>query len=136
MSISVSKSRSRSIQASSLSTPINNSNDDGNNNDNESLYCYTSGRFLWNEQTELAARYVKFNIEALRDIAAAAVGSESCTSLVKFTETHCNKILLLGMSDGKEVIVKIPHPNAGFAGVVGCEVATMDFVSFFLALPV
>jgi hypothetical protein len=43
--------------------------------------------------------------------------------------------LLLTMGDGREVVAKIPNPNAGPAGLtVASEVATMDFVSGSLSL--
>jgi hypothetical protein len=94
-----------------------------------SLYQYTAGRWLWNEEKQLNARYVPFNVDALCSIAARAVGSASCTDITKLTEGNFNKVLLLTMCDGKEVIAKIPNPNAGHAGfITASEVATMDFV--------
>jgi hypothetical protein len=106
---------------------VNNSLGDQNN---DLLFRYTSGRWLWNEETQLAARYVKFDVEALCRVAADSVGSHSCSDITKLTEGNFNKVLLLTMDDGKEVIAKIPNPNAGRAHfVTSSEVATMDFVS-------
>lgn len=94
------------------------------------LLRYTSGRWLWNEETQLSARHVKFDVGALCQVAADSVGSGSCRDITKLTEGNFNKVLLLTMDDGKEVIAKIPNPNAGRARfVTSSEVATMDFVS-------
>lgn len=88
---------------------------------------------MWNEEKQLKARYVKFNLQALCDIAARAVGSGSCTNVRKIPEGNFNKALLLSMDDGKEVVAKIPNPNTGLPELVtSSEVATMDFVRTIL----
>ena len=41
-----------------------------------------------------------------------------------------NKAFLLSMEDGREVVAKVPNPNAGIPHfTTASEVATMDFVS-------
>ncbi|RLL96198.1 hypothetical protein CFD26_100335 [Aspergillus turcosus] len=96
--------------------------------ESKSFYQYTSGRWLWNEDAQLAVRYVKFNIKELCCIAAASVGSTSCTDVTKLTEGNFNKVLLLTTDDGKEVIAKIPNPNAGYPHfLTASEVATNGF---------
>lgn len=96
------------------------------------LFQYTSGRWLWGEKEQLAARYVKFDVAALCQAAADAVGSRSCTDITILTEGNFNKVMLLTMNDGKEVIAKIPNPNAGHPHfVTSSEVATMEFVSIY-----
>ncbi|RHZ51896.1 hypothetical protein CDV55_102552 [Aspergillus turcosus] len=96
--------------------------------ESEPFYQYTSGRWLWNEDAQLAVRYVKFNIKELCRIAAASVGSTSCTDVTKLTEGNFNKVLLLTTDDGKEVIAKIPNPNAGYPHfLTASEVATNGF---------
>ena len=73
---------------------------------------------------------MKFDVTALCQVAADAVGSRSCTNITKLPEGNFNKALLLTMDDGKEVIAKIPNPNAGHPHfVTSSEVATMEFVS-------
>ncbi|EGE00104.1 serine/threonine protein kinase [Trichophyton tonsurans CBS 112818] len=100
------------------------------------LFQYTSGRWLWGEEEQLAARYVKFDVAALCQVAADAVGARSCTDITKLPEGNFNKVLLLTMDDGKEVIAKIPNPNAGHPHfVTSSEVATMDFVRNRLHIP-
>jgi hypothetical protein len=49
-------------------------------------------------------------------------------------EGNFNKVLLLSIDDGKEVVAKIPNPNAGLPDrVTSSEVATMDFVRTILS---
>lgn len=48
---------------------------------------------------------------------------------MKLPEGNFNKVFLLKLSDGKEVIAKIPNPNAGRAFfLTASEVATMEYV--------
>lgn len=90
---------------------------------------FTSGRWLWNEQEQLSRRHVNFYLSALLRLAASAVGSKSCIHVLKLSEGQYNKVFQITMDDGKEVITKLPNPNAGtphFA--TASEVATMHFV--------
>jgi hypothetical protein len=73
--------------------------------DHESFFRYNSGRWLYNESerkrcfthlrknllhytsyAELAARYVRFNVDALQRVAANAAGATRCVSMVKSNE--------------------------------------------------
>lgn len=93
------------------------------------LSQFTSGRWLWNEQQQLACRYVKFDLSALLQIASSAVGSKSCTQVLKISEGQYNKVFQITMDDGHEIIAKLPNPNAGRPhSKTASEVATMDFV--------
>lgn len=65
----------------------------------------------------------------LARIAAQSVGSQSCRKVEKYQEGRCNKIFLMTTEDGKEVIAKVPQPNAGHPYfTTASEVATMDYV--------
>ena len=76
----------------------------------------------------MAKRYVRFNVQALQQIAGQALQSR-CVELRKFSEGPNNKVFLLGMENGKEILAKIPNPNAGHPHyLVASEVATLDFV--------
>ena len=76
----------------------------------------------------MAKRYAKFNVQALRQIAGQALQSR-CVELRKFSEGLNNKVFLLGMENGKEILARIPNSNAGPPHyVVASEVATLDFV--------
>jgi hypothetical protein len=97
--------------------------------DEDTIYHYTSGRWLWNEKEQLSRRYVKFNLAALVNIAIHATGSKSCIEVQKLPEGNFSKVFLLTMDDGKEVIAKLPNPNAGPQYfTTASEVATMDYV--------
>ena len=99
------------------------------NCDEESFYRYTSGRWLWKEKEQLSRRYVKFDVGELTRIAKQVTGSKSCIQVQKLPEGNFNKVFLIEMSNGKEVIAKLPNPNAGRAYfTTASEVATMDYV--------
>ncbi|PYI27434.1 phosphotransferase enzyme family protein [Aspergillus indologenus CBS 114.80] len=105
--------------------------------DLEALNRFTSGRWLWNERQQLACRYVRFDLSTLLKLATSAIGSRSCTQVVKVSEGQYNKVFQLTMDDGREMIAKLPNPNAGRPHfTTASEVATMDFVRNVLGLPV
>lgn len=73
--------------------------------------------------------YVRFNVPELMRTAAMAVGRDKCVNILKVTEGGFNKIFLLTMDDGYEVIARIstliarpPHY------MTVSEVATIDFL--------
>lgn len=74
---------------------------------------------------------MRFNIDALAAIAARCLGHEpaSCVKIEKMPEGNFNKSLLLTMSNGSQVIARVPNPNSGIPHfTTASEVATMDFV--------
>jgi hypothetical protein len=76
----------------------------------------------------MVKRYVKFNVQALVQIASRTVGSR-CLHLSKLPEGLNNKVFSLRMENGKEILARIPNPNVGHPHyVVASEVATLDFV--------
>lgn len=96
---------------------------------NEDFYRFTRARFVCNEIHEMSQRYVRYNIDQLARLAAAAVGSKTCVSIQKCPDGMHNKVLLLTMDDGIQAIAKVPNPNAGRPHfTTASEVATMDFV--------
>lgn len=99
-------------------------------NDHEHFYQYTSGRWLWDEETRLQERYKQFNVPGLKSVATKATGAKSCISITKFAEGAFNKLFRLVMDDGSAVFARIPMPVAGpLYQTVASEVATMDYVS-------
>ncbi|KAI9709410.1 MAG: hypothetical protein M1812_007687 [Candelaria pacifica] len=95
----------------------------------DEYFQYTRGRFVCNEEQEMAQRYVHFNVAELGRIAAEATGSKSCIGIEKYYDGMYNKVFLLTMDDGVEVVAKLPNPNAGRPHyTIASEVATMDFV--------
>ena len=103
----------------------------GKEESNEHFFHPTRFRYVSNELEELAQRYVKFNIKELSKQAAQAAGSRRCIAVTKGDDGSFNRVLTLDMDDGKQVIAKIPTPNAGRAySTTASEVATMEFVRF------
>ncbi|KAI3289481.1 hypothetical protein DTO002I6_6797 [Penicillium roqueforti] len=103
----------------------------------EALNRFTSGRWLWDERQQLACRYVKFDHSTLLKVAASAVGSKACTHVLKISEGQYNKLFQLTIDDRRDIIAKLPNPNAGRPHfTTASEVATMDFLRNVLNLPV
>jgi hypothetical protein len=100
------------------------------NRDEEDYYRYTSGRWLWDEESQLRERYKHFNVAELKKIAAKTTRTQTCASISKLAEGGFNKVFRLVMDDGTVVVARIPNPNAGPPfKTTASEVATMDFVS-------
>ncbi|KAL8708512.1 MAG: hypothetical protein Q9225_007589 [Loekoesia sp. 1 TL-2023] len=101
------------------------------------FFQYTSGRWVFNEAKQLACRYVKLDMNELARVAVQSIGSRSCRKVEKFAEGQSNKIFLIATEEGKEVVVKVPQPNAGRPHfTTASEVATMDYARNILGLPV
>jgi len=95
----------------------------------EHFFRYTSGRWLWDEDSQLRERFVVFNVQELQRVAAESVGAQSCVSITKLAEGGYNKVFRLVMDNGSVAIARIPNPHAGPAyRTTASEVATMDFV--------
>nr|POF05967.1 altered inheritance of mitochondria protein 9, mitochondrial [Quercus suber] len=88
------------------------------NTEYEEFYRYTSGRWLWAEETRLKERYKRFNVPGLKLLAAKASGAQSCVSITKLAEGGFNKVFRLSMDNGSVVIARIPNPNVGLASKV------------------
>ncbi|PGH15602.1 hypothetical protein AJ80_05466 [Polytolypa hystricis UAMH7299] len=123
-------------QIRSMATASEQTRPDWNNN--EDFFSFTRGRFLRDEAGELAQRYLKFDVEELTRIAAAAAtGAHHCISVEKFADGMHSRALLLTMDNGVQVVGKILNPNAGRAHfTTASEVATMDFMRNVLGTPV
>lgn len=84
----------------------------------------------------MAGRFVYFNVAALKRVVALALKKE-CVHMFKLTEGGFNKIFVLTMKDGDQVIARIPSPIAGTPGrTTASEVATMDYLRNHLDIPV
>ncbi|EZG08123.1 hypothetical protein H106_02609 [Trichophyton rubrum CBS 735.88] len=72
----------------------------------------------------------------LARIAAQSIGAKFCIDIQKCPDGMYNKCYVLTMDDGKEVIAKVPNPNAGRPHfTTASEVATMDFARNVLGTP-
>ena len=97
----------------------------------EDFFRYTSGRWLWDEDRQLRERYIKFNVEELKRIAAESIGAKSCVSMIKLAEGGSNRVFRLVMNDSSVAVARILCPNAGPTfKTTASEVATMDFVGY------
>jgi hypothetical protein len=97
--------------------------------DVQQFYKYTSDRWLWNEKDQFARRYVEFDLQGLLQVSAQALGARSCVKVEKLPEGNFNKVLLVTMDDGWELIAKIPNPNAGTPHfTTASKAATMEYV--------
>jgi hypothetical protein len=72
----------------------------------------TSGSWLYDEQAQMAKRYVKFDVQALQNIAGRVLDSR-CVAMRKLLEGFYNKVISSMMENGKEILARIPNPNAG-----------------------
>ena len=95
---------------------------------NSDFFRFTRGRFVSNEEFEMSQRCVHFNMDKLAQIAASTIGSRCCVAIGGCPDGQYAKAFLMTMEDGKQVVVKVPNPNAGPGQLVtASEVATMEF---------
>ncbi|KAK2762140.1 hypothetical protein FQN54_001147 [Arachnomyces sp. PD_36] len=105
-------------------------------NSNPAFFKYTRGRFVVDETTNLQSREINFDMNALARVGADAIGASHCVSVEKYPDGMFNKAFLMRMDDGREVVAKVPNPNAGVRHfTTASEVATMDFARKVLDTP-
>ncbi|OGM48103.1 hypothetical protein ABOM_002935 [Aspergillus bombycis] len=103
----------------------------------EELFAYTNGHFLVNEQWQLGRRYIKFNVDALCEIAAAAGGDLSRITTVEKLEGGFSKALLMKKANGKEIIAKLASRIAGPTSLTtASEVGILEYVRKHTSIPV
>ncbi|KAI1795111.1 hypothetical protein LXA43DRAFT_1091234 [Ganoderma leucocontextum] len=104
--------------------------------DPEDLRCHTSHRWLFDEEMQLAGRYVPFDPQALGSVASDAVGS-SCLRIDKVAEDNVNRTLLLSFENGREAVARFPYSVLGPTDLIAAsEAATTQFVRDTVGLPV
>jgi hypothetical protein len=92
------------------------------------LFIYTNGRFLANEVEVCNCRYVRFDIDQLCAVAAAAGGTSSPIKAIDKMEGGFSKALIMRKEDGSEVVAKIPFSIAGPSKyTTASEVAVLKF---------
>ncbi|KAJ5477435.1 phosphotransferase enzyme family protein [Penicillium diatomitis] len=105
-------------------------------NSNPEFFKFTRGRFIVDEAENLRKREIKFDLNRLARVAADSVGAARCIAIKKYPDGMFNKAFLMSMDDGREVIAKVPNPNAGVPHyTTASEVATMDFARKILDTP-
>lgn len=99
------------------------------------FFQFTRGRFVSNEEFEMSRRCVHFNMDKLAEIAASTVDSRNCVAIEKYPDGQYAKAFLMTMEDGKQVVAKVPNPNAGQAQLTtASEVATMEFLKMMILI--
>ncbi|KAF2148923.1 hypothetical protein K461DRAFT_288330 [Myriangium duriaei CBS 260.36] len=103
----------------------------------EDLFGYTNGHFLVNQEYQTRRRYVKFDVDALCDVAAAAGGNSSRIVAIEKMEGGFSKALLMKKANGMEVIAKIPCRIAGPSILTTAgEVGVLEYVKQHTSVPV
>lgn len=96
----------------------------------DEFFTFSRGRFVINEAENVRKRRVRFDMNEFARVAATAIGSRECVHIEKCPDGMYNKSYLFTMDDQRQVIGKVPNPNAGQPSLTtASEVATMDFVS-------
>lgn len=92
---------------------------------------------MQNEAEQTIAHRVAYDLDALTTVAAHAAGSKACIRVDALPGGMHNKVLLLTMDDGRQVIAKLPYPVAGQRHfTTASEVATMDWLRTSTMTPV
>ncbi|KAM5447484.1 hypothetical protein MaudCBS49596_005995 [Microsporum audouinii] len=75
-------------------------------------------------------------MQELASAAARSVDAARCINIQRCPDGLYNKAFILTMDNGKEIVAKIPNPNAGAPYyTIASEVATMDFARTVLQTP-
>ncbi|KAM5489203.1 hypothetical protein MaudMau93_003700 [Microsporum audouinii] len=75
-------------------------------------------------------------MQELASAAARSVDAARCINIQRCPDGLYNKAFILTMDNGKEIVAKIPNPNAGAPYyTTASEVATMDFARTVLQTP-
>ncbi|EGE00955.1 protein kinase subdomain-containing protein [Trichophyton equinum CBS 127.97] len=105
-------------------------------NSNNEFFQFTRGRFVINEKEQLSERHVRFDIKRLAQEAARSVGAKYCIDIQKCADGMFNKAYIFTLDNDKQVIGKVPNPNAGIPYyTTASEVATLDFMRNVLKTP-
>ncbi|OAL28138.1 hypothetical protein AYO20_09557 [Fonsecaea nubica] len=84
----------------------------------------------------MSIRRVRFDMNKLARVATEAITANKCINVEKCPDGLYNKSYLFTMDDGRQVIGKVPNPNAGVPHfTTASEVATLDFVRNILETP-
>src|SRR5271156_361846 len=105
---------------------------------NEHFFYPTSGRWLWNETHQLSLHTRRFDVRALEDVAARAMGAEPRRGSIhirKLAEGASNKVFI-AIGHGQRAVIKIPDPVVPAHFVTASEVATLEYLRTELGIPV
>ncbi|KAK2789050.1 Phosphotransferase enzyme [Onygenales sp. PD_12] len=104
----------------------------------DEFYKYTGGRWLWDEEKQFKARYKEFDVPALQEAAARAVGATQCQHISKVIDGQYNKVFRLVMDNGAVVIANLPYLISGCPPYysTASTAATMEFARTILGVPI
>jgi hypothetical protein len=77
----------------------------------DSLFTFTRGRFVYDEERQMAQRTVRFSMNELARVAAATIGANRCVDVKKCRDGPYSKVYDFRMDDGRAVIGKVLNPN-------------------------
>ncbi|RAK95008.1 uncharacterized protein BO80DRAFT_498083 [Aspergillus ibericus CBS 121593] len=86
---------------------------------------------LYNEHVRLSERYLKFDVSALKNVAALASGyaPSDIAAFSRLSEGGFNRIFQVTLKDGRCVIARLPYPSTvPKRYAVASEVATLDYL--------
>ncbi|KMQ48643.1 hypothetical protein HL42_0756 [Trichophyton rubrum] len=102
----------------------------------DEFFQFTRGCFVIDEKEQLSKRHVRFNMDELAQEAAKAVDAKYCIKVEKCADGMFNKAYIFTHDNDKQVIGKVPNPNAGIPHyTTASEVATLDFMRNVLKTP-
>jgi hypothetical protein len=96
--------------------------------EDETLFKYTSGRWLYNEEEQMAQRYIKFDVAALHQVIHNACGSTVVGMEKK--EGMFNKSFIVTLANGKKVAarIKVCHIVTCYVGLTTKRLFLFDII--------
>ncbi|KAF5856182.1 hypothetical protein ETB97_007792 [Aspergillus alliaceus] len=100
-------------------------------------HSYSSGRWLRQDKSERAARYIKFDFNALcQKVLDISPGAETITNCKKL-EGGFNRVFVFTLNNAKRVVARLPFALAGPAKLTtASEVATIKYLQSRTSIPI
>ncbi|KAB8235854.1 kinase-like domain-containing protein [Aspergillus alliaceus] len=100
-------------------------------------HSYSSGRWLRQDKSERAARYIKFDFNALcQKVLDVSPGAETITNCKKL-EGGFNRVFVFTLNNAKRVVARLPFALAGPAKLTtASEVATIKYLQSRTSIPI
>ncbi|KAI5887013.1 kinase-like protein [Schizophyllum commune H4-8] len=95
------------------------------------LFEYTSGRWVYNDVLQHKEREAIFDVDELCRLAAESVNQRATdvASISKLAEGGFNRVFLITLRDGQQVVARIPYPMIPpHYYAVASEVATIEYL--------
>ncbi|KAL8726443.1 MAG: hypothetical protein Q9166_006721 [cf. Caloplaca sp. 2 TL-2023] len=97
----------------------------------DALFSYDSRKWIYNESLRQAERYLKFDVQQLKHVAATSVGRTKADviDIHKLGEGGFNRAFEITLRDGLQLVARLPYSSTvpkHYA--TASEVATMDLV--------